>query len=986
MNTTRFDVILTVADTRAREKMREWKHLGSGRELTDVVIVDSYTTDAVLSEGETASVLSSLVNATMERGTANGRIIEKPFTAAIEIGYLPGVTDNVGMTAQETISDVTGRDQGDALVASSRVYALYGNISDPDIERIKKSLYNPLIERAHVTLWSQYEKEYGFSRVLTPVSLHANATASAVSLAVTDDELKKIGTEGIRNADGTRRGPLALTLADMRAIREHFNTMHRDPTDIELEMIAQTWSEHCKHRIFASPMADIPKGIYKEYIKRATEEIRKKKGRKDFCVSVFSDNSGIIEFDKNWLVTHKVETHNSPSALDPFGGAITGIVGVNRDAIGTGLGAKPVANMYGFCVGDPFSDPNNSHPLYRDANQKEQMLPPRRILDGVVKGINSGGNASGIPTPHGFLLCEDRFRGKPLVFAGTVGLLPRKTAGRKSWEKAAMPGDYIVSVGNRVGLDGIHGATFSSVKLDEGSPATAVQIGDPITQKKFSDMLVKEARDRGLYNSITDNGAGGISSAIGEMAREAGGCRIDLEKVPVKYPGLAPWQIWISESQERMTLAVPKGKWKELAALAKSRGVEATVIGEFTKGDHCVIQWNGKTILDLSLDFLHNGWPREEIRVHAPERILRPLKARDSAMNLSDELLAMLSRPSVASHLFIAEQYDYEVQGGSVTKPVQGRGRVPSPASVTKPVLSSPAGVLMTSALYPAYSDGDTYNMAAASIDTAVRQAIAGGATPDSIAILDNFCWSRSNTPESMYELREAGRACYETALVYQTPYISGKDSMHNDFHGFDRAGKHVDISIPPTLLISALAVLPNALTAMTLDFKGEGDYLYLLGETHDEFGGTEYAAMHGGSNVGIPKVDAQAWAPLYKKYARAQKYANAAFAVGRGGLATALAKMSIGGGLGFDIDLKKVPGTWTSPEAALFSESQGRIVAAVPARSRRLFELLIGKNVVRIGRVTKGGAVVVRVKDETVLEATVGALAHAFEKTFKAF
>ncbi len=986
MHTTRFDVILTTPDTRAREKTREWKRLGA-QGLIDVVIVDSYATDAELSASEKESVLRSLVNATMERGRAEGAIIEKPFTVAIEIGYLPGVTDNVGTTAMETITDVTGREHVNASVSSARVYALYGNVSDTEVERIKRSLYNPLIETATLISWNEYQSKKGFSKVMPHVDLHASATADIVSLDVSDEELARIGTEGVPNTEvrhasgqAKRRGPLALTLADMHAIRAHFKTLGRQPTDIELEMIAQTWSEHCKHRIFASPMEGIPRGIYKEYIKRATEEIRKKKGKKDFCVSVFSDNSGIIAFDKNWLVTHKVETHNSPSALDPFGGAITGIVGVNRDAIGTGLGAKPVANVYGFCVGEP----SDVRPLFRDERMEEQMLPPRRILEGVVKGVNQGGNASGIPTEHGFLLCEDRFRGKPLVFAGTVGLLPRKTAGRKSWEKAARPGDLIVSVGNRVGLDGIHGATFSSVKLDEGSPATAVQIGDPITQKKFSDMLVKEARDLGLYNSITDNGAGGISSAIGEMAREAGGCRVDLEKVPVKYPGLAPWQIWISESQERMTLAVPKSKWKELAALAKRRGVEATVIGEFTKGGQALVQWNGKTILDLSLEFLHDGWPREEIAVREPIRVLSPL--RKPAGDITADMLAILSRPSVASHLFIAEQYDYEVQGGSVAKPIQGRGRVPSPSAVAKPVLSSPSGILMTSALYPNYSDGDTYRMAAASIDTCVRQALAGGANLDSIAILDNFCWSRSNTPESMWELREAGRACYETALAYETPYISGKDSMHNDFRGYDHKGEPAAISIPPTLLVSALAVLPKALDAKTLDFKMAGDFIYLIGETHDEFGGTEYGAMHGDATENVPAVDAKNWVKTYKMFGRARKYSNACFAVARGGLSVALSKMAIGGMLGFEIDLAKVPGTYSSAEGALFSESQGRIVCAVPSRDRALFEKAMGKNAVRIGRVTRDESVVVKREKEIVADTTLGKLVTAFEKTFRGF
>ena len=980
MQTTRIDVILKTLDTRAREKTREFKRLGAP-DLTDVVIVDSYITSANLSSDEKEQVLRSLVNPHIERGVIDSTIIEKPFTVAIEIGYLAGVTDNVGTTAMETITDVTGREHSDALVSSARVYALYGNVNDLEVERIKKSLYNALIERASLVTWNEYVAKHGFAKTIPHVDLHATANADIVSLSVSDEELLAMGTAGVKGSDGKRRGPLALSLKDMQAIREHFKTLGRNPTDIEIEMIAQTWSEHCKHRIFASPMEGLPKGIYKEYIKRATEEIRAKKGKKDFCVSVFSDNSGVIQFDKNWLVTHKVETHNSPSALDPFGGAITGIVGVNRDAIGTGLGSKPVANMYGFCVGEP----TDTHPLFRDERMQEQMLPPRRILDGVVRGINSGGNCSGIPTTHGFLICEDRFRGKPLVFAGTVGLLPRKTAGRKSWEKAARPGDLIVSVGNRVGLDGIHGATFSSVKLDEGSPATAVQIGDPITQKKFSDMLVKEARDLGLYNSITDNGAGGISSAIGEMARESGGCRVDLEKVPVKYPGLAPWQIWISESQERMTLAVPKNKWKELSALAKRRGVEVTVIGEFTKGGQAQVAWNGKTILDLSLAFLHDGWPREELAIKEPIRVLTPLK-RSAQSEFGTDMLALLSRPSIASHLYIAEQYDYEVQGGSVTKPVQGRGRVPAPSSVTKPVLSSKAGILMTSALYPTYSDGDTYKMAAASIDTAVRQAVVGGANLDSIAILDNFCWSRSNTPESLWDLREAGRACYETALAYETPYISGKDSMHNDFRGYDHKANPVSISIPPTLLISALAVLPNALDAVSLDFKQGGDLIYVIGETHDEFGGTEYGAMYGHATEGVPSVDANAWAKIYKSYGRARKYTNAGFAVARGGLATALNTMAIGGGLGYEIDLKKLRGTYTSREAALFAESQGRIVCTVSKRDRASFEKIMGTNAVCLGKVVKDDVVIVKDAKDTIVATTVEQLQLAFEKTFKGF
>lgn len=981
MSNTRIDVILKVPDTRALSKAREFNSLLDSEVVTHVCISDAYTTDAKLNQKQAQVSKGVLTNTTLETSYVNGMPFEKKFAYAIEIGYLPGVTDNVGATAKESIEDALGATLGNAHVASSRVYALYGSLNEQHIKHISKSLFNPLIERCVVYTWNDYQKNAGFSRVVPTVVLHGKKVADTISLAVSDEELTSIGTLGIKNKDATRRGPLALTLTDMQTIRDYFqNVEQRLPTDIELESLAQTWSEHCKHRIFASRMDGVENGLYKDYIKRATNEIRKKKGKKDFCVSVFSDNSGIIEFDENWLVSHKVETHNSPSALDPFGGAITGIVGVNRDAIGTGIGAKPVVNIYGFCVGNP----DDTRTLFRDKNMKEEMLSPRRILDGVVKGVNAGGNCSGIPTMHGFLLAEDRFRGKPLVFAGTVGLLPKKSAGRKSWEKSARPGDYIVMVGNKVGLDGIHGATFSSVALDEGSPATAVQIGDPITQKKFSDAIIKEARDKGLYNSITDNGAGGLSSAVFEMAREAGGCHVTLEKVPTKYPGLAPWQIWISESQERMTLAVPKNKWKELSQLFSRRGVEATVIGEFTKSNRAVVSWDGTKILDMSLQFLHDGWPREEIKIKKPERTLKDFKQSAKA-DMKKDLMSMIAHPEIASSVFIGEQYDHEVQGGSVLKPIVGRGRVPSPSAVFMPVLGNERGVLLTSALYPTYSDADTYKMASASIDTAVRQAVVAGAPLDTIAILDNFCWSRSHTPESMYDLRESARACYETAIIYGTPFISGKDSMHNDFRGFDEKGNPTSISIPPTLLVSALSVMKNALSAVSLDFKNPGDSIYLVGATNNELGCALYGTLKGSATSGVPTTNAKEFLKIYKKYEKARKYTTSAMAIARGGLAVTLSKMAIGGMLGFDINLKKVKGNWNKDYEALFSESQGRILCTVSKKDKKAFEKILGTDATCIGTVTDGD---VTIKNGTAssVETTISDLKKAFTKTYKGY
>jgi phosphoribosylformylglycinamidine synthase len=480
---------------------------------------------------------NQLINPVVQEFTVD-KAMKPLFDHAIEVGFLPGVTDNVGTTARQTIEDFFSEKfcEGEA-VYSSQIYFVRGKLSPAEVQRLAMTLANPLVNRVHVKSRQEYG-EKGMDPVVPAVQLHELATAQKINIELDDNELTRLGKEGILDPQtGHRRGPLALDLAQLHAIRDYFRKLGRKPTDVEIESLAQTWSEHCKHTIFASAMDDdVPKGLYKSCIQAATNEIRAEKGEKDICISVFSDNSGAIIFDDEYLVTHKVETHNSPSALDPFGGALTGIVGVNRDTIGFGLGAKPCINIYGYCVGDPESDPA----LYRGKNQANPVLSPRQILDGVVRGVGVGGNCSGIPTPQGFCWFDNRYSGKPLVFAGTVGVMPRVSAGRNLAEKKAEAGDLIVMVGGRVGKDGIHGATFSSEALDPASPVTAVQIGDPITQKKLSDVIVKEARDRGLYQSITDNGAGGISCSVAEMAKECNGCHVQLDRVPLKYPGMAP--------------------------------------------------------------------------------------------------------------------------------------------------------------------------------------------------------------------------------------------------------------------------------------------------------------------------------------------------------------------------------------------------------------------------------------------------------------
>jgi len=986
-------------DARGRVRQKVFQSLGLSGKLTQVSIVDSYSTDARLTPKQAAAAVKLLTNKILEKGSIK-TLAPKKFNWAIEISFLPGVTDNVGNTAKETLEDgLKKKFKPNEGVYSSQVLFLAGKLTENDVKKIADSLYNPLIQKVEIKDFKVFRKQKGFGPNIPKVHLASGQKVLTVNLNIPDEELAVLGRQGILDPQGFRRGPLSLDVDSLKVIRNYFHKLGRKPTDAELESLAQTWSEHCKHTIFADPLDELDEGIYKTYIKRATETVRKQKGKDDFCVSVFKDNSGGIDFDENFLVTHKVETHNSPSALDPFGGAITGIVGVNRDALGFGKGAKPVINFYGYC----FADPRDKSELYRDQDKIQKMLSAKRIMEGVIAGVNAGGNQSGIPTPQGFLCFDPRFRGKPLVFVGTVGLIPKKIHGKPGHEKRARPGDLIVMAGGRVGLDGIHGATFSSETLSSGSPATAVQIGDPITQKKMSDALVKEARDLELYDSITDDGAGGLSSSVAEMAEQSGGCEVNLDKVPVKYPGLQPWQIWISESQERMTLAVPPKKWKKFARLMKKRGVEATVIGKFTDSGKCIVKYGRKTVIDLDMDFLHNGRPikyQVSSSKYQTEKQAAPVPSKNDdtdrsrasskifqSFNLS--ILNLLRQPNIASFGFISEQYDHEVQGGSVTKPLQGRGRVNADASVTRPVLDSKKGVVLSQGILPWYSDISTYHMAAAAIDTAIRAAVAAGADPDKLALLDNFCWYSGNEPESLAKLKDAAKACYDYAVAFGAPFISGKDSMFNDFKGFDEKGKPVKISVPPTLLISAIGVMDDAEKAVTIDAKFADDAIYLLGETNNELGASEYEKMMNMDlDTDVPHVNAAKNLKLYRALSRAIKKEMLASAIslGRGGLAVALAKTAMAGELGVNVDLGRLPGNAKEYHHKLFSESQGRILVTVNPKFTKEFEKLMqGNPIARIGSVTEKKEIAI--KDENgkkIADVKLSDALKAYRETFK--
>lgn len=996
----RIEVVTTVPDSRGIVRQKKL-YAHNFVKVNGVTVVDVYTIDKQFSKNELKKIGEALTNPVTQRFEIKNkeeRIKKKEeiFSWAVEIGYLPGVTDNVAHTTKEIIEDLlkvkfkNGED-----VYTSQITFLSGTISEKQIREIASTLFNPVIQRAIIKSYGQFKKDRGMDIIVPQVKLNEKQKVDEVILHLSDEELVKIGKLGIQNSDGTRRGPLALDLSFMKSIRDYFVKKKRNPVDIELESIAQTWSEHCKHTIFANPLDDIADGLYKQYIKKETEEVRRKKGKNDMCVSVFTDNSGAIEFDDNYLITHKVETHNSPSTLDPFGGSITGIGGVNRDAMGFGLGAKPVANMYGFC----FASPKENIDLYKDKALTQKMLSSTRIMEGVIDGVNAGGNQSGIPTPQGFMYFNERYRGKPLVFVGTVGLIPKKIHGKKSWVKRAQKGDYIVMVGGRVGKDGIHGATFSSEGLSTGSPATAVQIGDPITQKKMSDALIKEARDKLLYSSITDNGAGGLSCSVAEMAKESGGCLVDLEKVPLKYPGLAPWEIWISESQERMTLAVPKKKWKVLQELLNKRGVEATVIGEFTNSGKCIVRYHKKIIMDMDMDFLHDGAPMRKQESQKPSVIsserseARNLKKNETSHSVRDDigktLLRMLSRRNITSYSFISSQYDSIVQAGSVLPPLQGRGRVNGEASIFRPVLSSQKGVILSQGMYPTYSEIDTYAMGSASLDTAVRNSVAAGANPEKIALLDNFCWCSPTDPERLYQLKEAARACYEIGKAYGMPFISGKDSMFNDFSGYDTFGAPLKISILPTLLISSISVIDDVTKAVSLDTKIPGDLVYILGETFDEISGSEYERMQNElSNFGVPKVNSKKNLKLYSSLHSAiqKRLIASSISVTRGGIGVALSKMAMGGMWGLSVTLQKIPGRVTRNDCALFSESQGRIVVTVAPQNKKQFEsVLKGNSISLLGKVTDDKIFTIQgLNGKQIVQTSLQDLQTAYTKTFK--
>jgi phosphoribosylformylglycinamidine synthase len=720
--------------------------------------------------------------------------------------------------------------------------------------------------------------------------------------------------------------------------------------------------------------------LFNTYIKGSTDAIRKRKGKKDFCLSVFKDNAGVIRFNKGYNLAFKVETHNTPSALDPYGGALTGIVGVNRDPFGTGIGAKLIFNTDVFCFAPP--DYKGTIP--------PRLLHPKRVLEGVREGVEHGGNKSGIPTVNGSLIFDENYLGKPLVFCGTCGIMPREILGKPSYEKKANTGDAIVMVGGKIGKDGIHGATFSSEELSEASPTSAVQIGDPITQKRMTDFLLI-ARDRGLYTSITDNGAGGLSSSIGEMAQDTNGCILHIDRAPLKYHGLAPWEILLSEAQERMSVAVSHDHLDEFLELSEKMNVISTVLGEFTDSGKFHVLYQGKTVAYLDMDFLHGGLPKMNLTAKW-ERKIRDEKPFKEPDNMGDALLGLLGRWNVCSKEYVVRQYDHEVQGGSVVKPLTGiKNNGPSNAGVVKPDLEGAEGIVVSHGICPKYSAFDTYHMMACAIDEAIRNNVATGGSLDRMALLDNFCWSdpilSEKNPEGPYKLAQlvrANRALYDSTTFFGTPCISGKDSMKNDY-----MFNNIKISVPQTVLISALSVIGDARQVMTMDFKEDGNLVIVVGKTYPEMAGSEYFANHGLMGNIPPRVRMSMAKRTFKAIEKAirQNLLLSCHDVSDGGLGCALAESSFAGDLGVDVDLKAVPLTGLfRDDYILFSESQSRFVVSIRKKDIDTFMKLFRSIPVGVlGMTTTSNRFRIKgIQGKTIVDLPVDTLLEAWQAPFK--
>lgn len=916
------------------------------------------------------------------------------YQSLIAIAQLPGVTDDTGVSAQMALADFLNRDIDINVqhIFTQQIYYIENKLSENELIAIAKSfLGNPLIN--NIQIFKKINGSFNFIPYIPKVELNVDETVEFINLNISDNELIKLSEDKI----------LALNLEEMKAIRDYFSDkkviaerkkvgLNEKLTDIELEVFAQTWSEHCKHKEFNAEIIyedkdtgekKIINSLFKTYIKGSTDIVKKHLEDNDnkWLIKVFDDNAGTVRATKDKLFVWKVETHNSPSALDPYGGAITGILGVNRDIMGTGIGgAELLFNTNILCFGTP----------NYDKKLLKGQLHPRQIMEGVVDGIKDGGNKSGIPTVNGSVVFDDRFAGKPLVFCGTGGIMPDNYLGRNSWKKPIDINDRIIMAGGRVGKDGIHGATFSSTEINEKSPQSAVQIGSPIIQKKLSDFMVVAAR-KGLIKSSTDNGAGGLSSSVGELAEITNGALINLEKVPLKYSGLKSWEIFVSESQERMTIVVEAKNTDAFFQLAENMEVEVTDIGYFTNSGFLDIRFKGKIIHYIDMNFLHNGVPQKKMFAEKKTKNLKEPK-NIIVKNYNDILLKLLSSKNISSRENIIRKYDHEVKGKSIIKPLMGeKGTSPQDAGVMRFEHNSFEGIAVSNGIMPKFGDIDAYEMSCGAFDEAVRQIIAVGGTLPNIKKNDDVFWTVNDNfsvPDSFYhkeknpdgkeklaKLVQMCEALYDMSIFYDIPMTSGKDSMKNDFKA-----EGIKISVPPTIVYSMAAKIKDVKKTITSDFKTVGDLIYQVGTSYNELGASEFYKLYNELGANVPKVRKEEAKDTYLKMMKAneQNLIVSAHDISDGGMLTAIAECIIGTEFGAKITLDNLGKI--NINAKLFAESHSRFIVSIKAENKKNFENIFKNKIYYLGEVTKNKNLLVSDNEDVIVNEQLAILEDAWK------
>jgi phosphoribosylformylglycinamidine synthase subunit PurSL len=866
--------------------------------LKSIQVQDLFFTEGQLSQEESQQLALKLLSDTVTQ-SASWTELPSPLSTPeddsviLEVALRPGVTNPVAEQLVRAAHELNLNGVHRAATGQRFVLCFDGKV---DRLRSSQSIAKSLLANHVIHHWTIGE--------ITPSFPEDVASSGEVEII----PIRDLSAEQLLVLSKEHRA--ALDLAEMQAIQNYFSNEQRDPTDVEFETIAQTWSEHCVHKTFKAKVtiddrrqtmssegsSSIVDSLIKTYLKSATDKINA-----PWVISAFVDNAGIIDFDDEFEISFKVETHNHPSAVEPFGGANTGVGGVIRDILG--VSAKPIANTDVLCFGNQNLDPNKL---------PEGVLHPRRIQSGVVAGVQDYGNKIGIPTVNGAILYDEGYTANPLVFCGSVGIAPK---GRH--RKNPQGGDRVIVLGGRTGRDGLRGATFSSMTMNAQTgevSGASVQIGDPITEKGLIDVIVS-ARDLDLYNDITDCGAGGLSSAVGEMASTIG-CDVELTHVRLKYPGLAPWEIWLSEAQERMVLAVPPENIPALQTLSDTFDTELTDIGAFTRNGRLIVRYDGNLVVNLDNEFLHKGIPQRQLKASIEMPILESRLFDNRISNIKERLLSLLSSPNIATKAPVIRIYDHEVQGGTVVKPLTGiAADAPSDGTVIKPIGTvGRKGIVLSNGVNPEYGKRDAYKMAWSVMDEAIRNAVAVGADPDRIAVLDNFCWGDPLRPETLGTLVEACRGCHDAALFHGTPFISGKDSLNNEYLGADGL-RH---AIPPTLLISAIGVVQDVTQSITMDLKEAGNFIYLIGDFSAEQK----------SVPDVPSSTSQVYRALHQ--AITNGLVRSAHDLSEGGLAVASAEMCIGGRLGVELNIES---------SALFTEVNGCLLVEVSPASSPAFE-----------------------------------------------